>query len=168
MIVFIGDGFPDFWFRSRFPSMQTFLPYASFELSAKVLDRQRLGKQRVEVLQILQALNGERQAFHNHPATLMWEPYIEALVEYGVTVCREWIRRGYRDTCLRRIMRYSCGNRIVLPDWFGGPIHSSHRSAMLYKNFERYRRFGWSESPAVPDKKGSLPYYWPTKELTNG
>lgn len=39
---------------------------------------------------------------------------------------------------------------------------------LLYKNFEWYGRFGWSESPAVPDKKGSLPYYWPTKELTNG
>ena len=33
--------------------MQTFLPYPDFARSAAVLDRQRLGKQRVEVLQIL-------------------------------------------------------------------------------------------------------------------
>ena len=36
--------------------MQTFLPYPSFEQSARVLDNRRLGKQRVECLQILQAL----------------------------------------------------------------------------------------------------------------
>ncbi len=40
--------------------MQTFLPYADFERSAAVLDRQRLGKQRVETLQIFQALTGRR------------------------------------------------------------------------------------------------------------
>ena len=30
--------------------MQTFLPYSNFKKSAKCLDRQRLGKQRVEAL----------------------------------------------------------------------------------------------------------------------
>ena len=40
--------------------MQTFLPYADFSKSAGVLDRMRLGKQRVETLQILQKLVGER------------------------------------------------------------------------------------------------------------
>jgi len=33
--------------------MQTFVPYANFSESAKVLDRQRLGKQRVETLQVM-------------------------------------------------------------------------------------------------------------------
>ena len=36
--------------------MQTFLPYQNFHLCAEVLDRQRLGKQRVEALQILRTL----------------------------------------------------------------------------------------------------------------
>ena len=39
--------------------MQTFLPYADFPGSAKVLDRKRLGKQRVECCQILNTLLGE-------------------------------------------------------------------------------------------------------------
>ena len=39
--------------------MQTFLPYPAFDLSAQVLDRQRLGKQRVETLQVLKALTIE-------------------------------------------------------------------------------------------------------------
>jgi Pyrimidine dimer DNA glycosylase len=36
--------------------MQTFLPFPSFEESARVLDNKRLGKQRVETMQILKAL----------------------------------------------------------------------------------------------------------------
>lgn len=40
--------------------MQTFLPYADFKKSAQVLDGMRLGKQRVETLQIMQALLGLR------------------------------------------------------------------------------------------------------------
>lgn len=40
--------------------MQTFLPYASYTKSAKALDNKRLGKQRVETLQVLQVLLGER------------------------------------------------------------------------------------------------------------
>jgi hypothetical protein len=35
--------------------VQTFLPYADFAESARVLDRARLGKQRVEALQVLRA-----------------------------------------------------------------------------------------------------------------
>lgn len=36
--------------------MQTFLPYEDFNQSTAVLDRQRLGKQRVEALQLLKAI----------------------------------------------------------------------------------------------------------------
>ena len=35
--------------------MQTFLPHADFDRSAEVLDLRRLGKQRVEVIQIVRA-----------------------------------------------------------------------------------------------------------------
>ena len=37
--------------------MQTFLPFPDFVASARSLDRLRLGKQRVETLQILNALD---------------------------------------------------------------------------------------------------------------
>lgn len=36
--------------------MQTFLPYPNFAASARVLDNRRLGKQRVECVQILKAI----------------------------------------------------------------------------------------------------------------
>jgi Pyrimidine dimer DNA glycosylase len=37
--------------------VQTFLPYPDFARTAAVLDDRRLGKQRVEVLQILNAMH---------------------------------------------------------------------------------------------------------------
>jgi hypothetical protein len=37
-------------------TLQTFLPYPDFAASAQALDQRRLGKQRVEALQVLRAL----------------------------------------------------------------------------------------------------------------
>jgi hypothetical protein len=48
--------------------MQTFLPYSSFEESARILDYRRLGKQRVEAWQILRSLDGITKGWSNHPA----------------------------------------------------------------------------------------------------
>ena len=68
--------------------MQTFLPYKDFHKSASVLDRQRLGKQRVEALQILQvnlkvdANPTEKVAWKYHPAVIMWRNHNTALLEY--------------------------------------------------------------------------------------
>ena len=36
--------------------MQTFTPYSDFQASARALDNKRLGKQRVEVIQIVRAI----------------------------------------------------------------------------------------------------------------
>ena len=43
--------------------MQTFLPYPDFKKSASCLDYKRLGKQRVEGLQILNAIQGDTTFF---------------------------------------------------------------------------------------------------------
>ncbi len=108
--------------------MQTFLPYPSFAQSARVLDRARLGKQRVETLQILQVLTGNRlvsslrldgrtvslpedrwhlearrtQGWFHHPAVLMWNGHLQGLLDYQRAICQEWAERGYRDTCLEK------------------------------------------------------------------
>lgn len=55
--------------------MQTFLPYPDFAQSAKVLDRQRLGKQRLEVLDIINALLCIKQGWKNHPIVKAWRGY---------------------------------------------------------------------------------------------
>ena len=136
--------------------MNTFLPYADFVKSAEVLDNKRLGKQRVECLQLLTSLKENRGWIH-HPCTKQWKGYENALVEYGVAICSEWIKRGFKDTTMEKISKFRDGD-VVLPKWFGNEnFHSSHRSNLLRKKREWYGKFGWEE----PD---NLPYVWPSKE----
>ena len=79
--------------------MQTFLPYPGFTATAQVLDARRLGKQRVEALQVLRGLTVPGYGWRHHPAVLMWTGYEEALVRYGLDVCEVWCAAGRRDTC---------------------------------------------------------------------
>lgn len=143
--------------------MQTFLPYPDFAETARCLDRQRLGKQRVEVLQILRCHALVTRAWANHPAVRMWWYYSSRLAEYGEAICQEWIRRGYQDNCLQRIRdfgecAYAAGSKgewAASPPWLGDPaFHASHRAALLAKNPEWYGRFGWTEEPRIQ-------YVWP-------
>ncbi len=46
--------------------MQTFMPFSSVFDSLHCLDNKRLGKQRVEAYQILQAITGKTKAWLNH------------------------------------------------------------------------------------------------------
>lgn len=145
--------------------MQTFLPYPDFELSARFLDRQRLGKQRVEAWQILNVLEelkipGRTPAWRNHPAVRMWQGCETALAVYCEHCCIEWARRGYKDTIRRRLWQLS--GVCITPSWFGNPaFHAAHRSILLAKNPEWYGRFNWRDPVAVPNDKGSWPYVWP-------
>lgn len=129
--------------------MQTFLPYRSFRKSAEALDYRRLGKQRVESRQILKALQ-TGGGWSNHPATKMWKGYEGALILYSNIFIKEWISRGYNNT-----MAILKQPKYKLPKWLGTPdFHSSHRAALLYKDFDYYRKFEWSEDPV-------LDYIWP-------
>src|SRR5215207_9940015 len=83
--------------------MQTFTPYSGFETTARALDSKRLGKQRVEVIQIVRALTVPGYAWASHPAVLMWKDQEEALGRYGLAMCEEWTRRGFADTCAATI-----------------------------------------------------------------
>jgi len=83
--------------------MQTFVPYSDFEASARALDVKRLGKQRVEVIQIVRALTVPGYGWASHPAVLMWQGYEEALGRYGLTMCDVWLELGFGDTCAATI-----------------------------------------------------------------
>lgn len=72
--------------------MQTFLPYPDITLSAAVLDYKRLGKQRVEAMQILNALAGLKRGWTNHPAVRMWRGYEDGLAAYHDACISEWIQ----------------------------------------------------------------------------
>ena len=133
--------------------MQTFLPSPSFRVSAQCLDNKRLGKQRVECKQLLLALGvrvGDhvpRGGWRNHPATRMWRGHEFWLLAYAICVCREWIRRGFKDSLLPQFRAAMASMpEQPKPSWLGWRrLHSSHRSNLLRKDEQFYRRFGWSE-----------------------
>ena len=134
--------------------MQTFLPYPDFTKSAQCLDRLRLGKQRLECWQILRTLVGVSSGWKNHPAVRMWRGYEGLLRWYGLVICREWKRRGYKDNLTARLAALGIPSSFSRPQWLGGPIHASHRSNLLRKDPVYYGQFGWTEGP-------DLPYVWP-------
>jgi hypothetical protein len=150
--------------------VQTFLPYPDFAASAAVLDDRRLGKQRVEALQILRALTRERYGWKHHPAVRMWAGHEQALACYAMEICAEWVRRGYADTCAASISadlaaaglpfprsRAELAAERLLPPWLGDErLHRSHRASLARKDPGHYRdRFD--------DAEDDLPYFWPIR-----
>lgn len=137
--------------------MQTFVPIPDFALSAKSLDDKRLGKQRVETLQILNALTGLSKGWTNHPATRMWRGHERALTNYGLAICEEWIHRGFNDSCHAKIsLFYKKFSDTGMPDWWNDDrVHDSHKSNLMRKFPLHYDQFDWEVSD-------DLPYYWPT------
>lgn len=142
--------------------MQTFVPYGpNFLANAQCLDNKRLGKQRVECLQILNALTDpSAKGWRNHPATRMWSGHIPALVLYGRTMCNEWTRKGYKDTCADKMLQRAASMGVdltypVLPSWLWDyEVMESHRSNLVRKLPEHYGLM-W------PGLKDDLPYKWP-------
>ncbi|MGW4671473.1 MSMEG_6728 family protein [Streptomyces sp. NPDC004324] len=152
--------------------MQTFLPYPDFMQSAAVLDSARLGKQRLEALQVLRGLTVPGYGWRNHPAVRMWIGYEEALVRYGLDVCAMWTADEHADTCAATLatefglrhpdapvrMQERLAADGELPPWLGDPaFHRSHQSALVRKAPEIYQPF----FPDVPD---DLPYVWPASD----
>ncbi len=146
--------------------VQTFLPYADFERTAQVLDDRRLGKQRVEVLQILNAMHRNTGGWINHPVTRMWSGNEPALVAYGLAVIEVWSRKGRADTVRDKILPHLHGEPVrtqrqleavgMLPPWLGRhDLHRAHRSALVRKMPDHY-------GPLFPDVEDDLPYVWPS------
>ena len=151
-------------------AVQTFLPHADFEHSARSLDPKRLGKQRVETIQIVRALTWPDYGWRNHPAVLMWRGFEEALGRYGFACCEAWTDLGFGDTCALTIagdLRSAGIPRVrtqtelalaqALPPWLGDEaVHLSHRSALVRKEPAYYR-------PMYPDVPDDIAYVWPVR-----
>jgi len=161
--------------------MQTFMLSTDYAQTAAWLDNQRLGKQRVECLQILKALTDPDYGWQNHPAVKMWRGWETSLVDYSLTICKEWtVTRGKRDTVYNQIVSiaYEWGFDLYIPnypDWITDEFCSVHRAIMLGKAQESkdkgkdkiwqwYQQWGWTEEPATRNELGKWPYIWPTKE----
>lgn len=142
--------------------MQTFLPFPDFRQSAAALDRLRLGKQRVEALQVLRALVIPEYGWQSHPAVRMWMGHVPALTMYGLAMVDEWTARGGEDTTREQIMEFApqaahpdYAAKIPLPYWLGNPeFHLSHRSRLVAKDQRFY-------AEAFPGTEPDLEYVWP-------
>lgn len=140
--------------------MQTFLTNRDPAVTAGILDVKRLGKQRLEVIQILRILLGkvDSAAWRNHPAVRMWKGYEPYLLKiYLRAVLDEWVKRGYKN--LKCEEHYSelflivKNKKAVEPEWFSDQLFISHQSNLVRKLPEYYSRLF-----NVP---GNIPYVWP-------
>lgn len=158
--------------------MQTFVTYFSHSKTMADLDQARLGKQRLETLQILKVLRGEAEGYTNHQAVRMWEGYEPALVLYGLFVCHEWrIVRGNADKTWGDLAAFAKeygmldiepelsktgravgvleGQEIEQPPWLTDRwVLRSHRSNLMRKAPHYYA----DKYEGTPE---NMPYLWP-------
>ena len=142
--------------------MQTFLPYQDFRKSLESLDNKRLGKQRVETFQIINAILGRPKkdgtpykGWLNHPCSVMWRDYVPALKLYFNMSLVIWEERGFTNNMSHELTGDSM---IKFPHWLGNErFHSSHRANLLRKDSEYYSKHGWTENPDDP-------YVWMDKD----
>jgi len=121
-------------------------------LSLNCLDNKRLGKQRVEAMQILQALEpNSTSRWRNHPAVKMWRGYEDALHLYKDIAIAIWIKRGFKNTM---VMTFEIGAVCANPPWLTDDFCNAHRSNLLRKDFTFYSKYNW-------DVSTDLPYIWP-------
>ena len=152
--------------------MQTFLPFPDFADSARALDQKRLGKQRVETVQVLRGLIQPGYGWRHHPAVKMWKGYEEALVRYGLDMCGVWAATGRADTTAETMRADVAAARGLTesraqddlaaagerPPWLGDDaLHLSHRSALVRKDPDFYQ-------PLFGDIPADLPYVWPASD----
>lgn len=87
----------------------------------------------------------------------MWRGYEYQLCLYGMAICNEWRKRGYKDTMWDRFFTTTALYRAhtTRPSWLGDEaFHRAHQSNLLRKDPAFYR-------PKFPKVPNDLPYVWP-------
>jgi hypothetical protein len=111
------------------------------------------------------------KGWSNHPAVKMWRGHEGALLDYVLAMTREWVERGYKTTIGEKayatiVSAYAAGKTInhEPPLWISyepllEAVASTHRQALLTKDYAWYSQFGWAEDtghqPVVYE------YLWP-------
>lgn len=151
----VSDFMPDTVYpRDEWNAMQVFVPLPDIEASVQALDVPRLGKQRVEALQMLSSLAGKSAGWLDHPAARMWAGYEQGLLSYAAACCLRVRSLGWVDHVLEQVYERQAdfGHLIhdpPLPPWWGGPVHASHRARLIVK--EHYRGEGSHYADLWPD-----------------
>lgn len=161
--------------------MQSFLVSTnSFADTAAVLDNKRLHKQTVEAWQCLLAItrldpdgnHREPKAWFAHPVVKMWRGYETVFVDYMLATYFEWKNRGFKSSMYEKIMHtYDTAVQLdrisadaVAPVWMADADYfeqlcSTHRTALLCKNYSWYTQFGWAEDTGTAPE--TYVYKWP-------
>ncbi len=153
---------------------------------AKSLDFKRLGKQRVEAKQIIEAIEFGKSKWMRHPASKMWKDHLIPLKIYHNYMVREWVERGYNNTLPLYDVKeeeYSViktkfdGTKTILlpaetektfPWWFGWePFINSHKASLLRKDPTFYSSFHTKELEFYTDKGYLWPDHLPPNALTD-
>lgn len=164
--------------------MQSFLISTdSFVETASMLDNKRLHKQTLEAWQCLLTIteldpDGNHRTpkgWTTHPVVRMWRGYESAFVAYMAATYVEWKSRGYKSTMLPKIMNtYDTAVRLgridsamTIPAWmldkaYFETLCSSHRTALLCKNYSWYSQFGWAED--LGTAPATYEYVWPHQD----
>lgn len=164
--------------------MQSFLTSTtSFTDTAQVLDNKRLHKQTLEAWQCLLTIthldpdgnHREPKGWSNHPVVKMWRGYETAFVSYISATYFEWRSRGYKSSLLDKTLRtydlaVSLGrisDALVLPNWmtdvnYFERLTSTHRTALLCKNYDWYSQFNWPEDSGT--RPETYEYLWPHQD----
>lgn len=151
-----------------------------FAKIASQLDNKRLFKQALEGWQILMNLleidpdgNPRKpKGWSSHPAVKMWRGSELALFLYIMQMLAEWHKRGFNARMQIKVLNTSMIGKSMnkfknkVPDWMldsslFDEIASSHRQALLVKNYEHYSQFNWPEDNGV--EPTSYDYVWPIK-----
>ena len=162
--------------------MQTFIPVATtdYQEIAKTLDNRRLNKQALEGWQILMTLleldpegnYRKPKGWANHPAVKMWRGHESALYVYVLEMVQEWKSRGFKSTIgdkATKTIKVAWENVLTpveptVPTWMSNAeeleaIASTHRQALLVKDYAWYSQFNWPEDNGVAPTE--YDYIWP-------
>lgn len=134
--------------------MNTYVPLPDLNENASVLDDKRLNKQRADILAILTRCF-EEPAEDEHPSITMWRGNEGFLINYGIAICIEYQARGNIDNTLKKIIAFKSQTRDTEPpEWWGGNIHSAHRSYLLRALPSHYKVH-------FPHDSDDMPMVWP-------
>lgn len=164
--------------------MQSFLTNTeSFELTAQHLDNKRLHKQTLEAWQCLLAMceldpegnDRKPKGWSNHPVVKMWRGHETLLVQYINATYFEWRSRGYKSTLYEKVAHTydtavglgRISSDLIVPRWMEDKEYYerlcvTHRTSLLCKNYEWYKKFGWAEDLGIAPE--TYEYVWPHQD----
>lgn len=145
------------------------MPYSDYKKCAKVLDKKRLLKQRVEALQIVNILEkleknpDAKVGFMHHPIVKMWKGHIDSLKLYCNTMILESISRKCNNTMKLYDLPKSNSkpeSKIVHPWWISfSHLNYSHQASLLRKDPDHYHKYFYD----LPDEYRECGYVWTNK-----